>query len=83
MNKKKDKYFEGYSLFTASENKTNQAYNRIITFWNIMSDVGGAKASAYIKNFNDEDKAEMRRLLVIMENEGMQELRRKVIAEEV
>lgn len=83
MSKEKDKYFEGYSLFNLCEDKVTQAYNRIITYWTIVCDVGKAKASAYFKAIDKEDHVEIKRLLGVMEKDGMSELRRKVIAGQI
>jgi hypothetical protein len=83
MSKERDKYYEGYSLFNVCEDRILQAYNRIVTYWTILSDAGKVKASGYVKNFSNDEKGEIKKLLALMDQVGMHELKRRVIAGQI
>jgi len=76
--------YKGYSLFNDVENKKLQAYNRVVTMFNVICDVsakmsskskGEVEGTTYADHFTDSEKLAMKEMAKIVQEQGPQAAR--------
>lgn len=62
--------YKGYSLFNDVESAALKAYNRVVTMFNIVEDMGRAEATKYAKQFSEVEKRLMQSMASDIKQHG-------------
>jgi hypothetical protein len=63
------------SQFNEVEDRTLKAWNRFAVYFNALSNVGVVAANDYMRQFNKDDKADLRKMLDDMKHMGYEPMK--------